>query len=392
MTLHLTFKPRTIGLLLAVITICLALQSIFGEYVIQKVIKDESNSVAAQVFDLFSVNAEETIPTWYSVTLLLCAAGLLTVIAVAKHRTKAPYRLHWTILAIGFLYLAMDEGAVIHEILADPLQKLFSTTGFLFFGWQIVAIPLVIFLGIFFLRFWLHLPRQTKVLFAIAGVLYVSGAVFLDAVGANEVFVDKGVTLPYLVMGTLEELCEMLGVVVFIYALLSYIKDMQYTYVVQPHEAVSPTDDHGVVNQSTLSWKRLIAVVAIVIVAIDIGLVWWATHEVILPEMQSAQEPTPIYQTLVDHFQADNMLVTRMTDISKVNDTTLQQYAKSLLNLYSEVTVIVFPTAHNSIVIAGTTLPFDSNSLSQFLRDNGETQFIVLDTPALKSLTASTAP
>ena len=91
-----------------------------------------------------------------------------------------------------------------------------------------MAAPLVILFALVYLRFLLHLPAGTRNLFILAGGLYVGGALIVDAVGANEWFQDKGITLAYLATGTLEELLEMQGVVVFIFALLRYLVSMNY--------------------------------------------------------------------------------------------------------------------------------------------------------------------
>src|SRR5690606_22420776 len=96
-------------------------------------------------------------------------------------------------------------------------------SGFLEFGWLLVGIPLVILFGLAYLRFWLHLPGPTRRLFAIAAGLYIGGAIFIESISANFYSQDEGASFRYLAVATVEELCEMLGVVVLIYALLSIL-------------------------------------------------------------------------------------------------------------------------------------------------------------------------
>jgi len=77
--------------------------------------------------------------------------------------------------------------------------------------------------GLAYLKFLLHLPRKTRDLFLLAGSIYVGGALgmemvcgyYADAVGQRN--------LIYGLMASVEEILEMVGVIVFIYALLSYI-------------------------------------------------------------------------------------------------------------------------------------------------------------------------
>ncbi len=92
MSLEYTLKPRTIALMLALLALFLALQSIFGEYINTNILHGQYNSLPSLILDEFSVNAEQTIPTWYQVVLLLGASVLLAAIAGTKHARKDPYR------------------------------------------------------------------------------------------------------------------------------------------------------------------------------------------------------------------------------------------------------------------------------------------------------------
>jgi len=83
----------------------------------------------------------------------------------------------------------------------------------------------VVMLGLAYLRFVLNLPDATRRLVIAAGVIYVVGAIgfelpegmYRTAVGAN-------VTIAYGFLTVLEETFEMIGVVLFIYALLRFIE------------------------------------------------------------------------------------------------------------------------------------------------------------------------
>jgi hypothetical protein len=62
-------------------------------------------------------------------------------------------------------------------------------------------------------------------LFLLAGAIYVSGALGMESIGAYIGDVISFNTKAYWLVSIFEELLEMFGVVVFIYSLLSYIKD-----------------------------------------------------------------------------------------------------------------------------------------------------------------------
>jgi hypothetical protein len=73
-------------------------------------------------------------------------------------------------------------------------------------------------------RFLLHLPPRTRTLFLVAGGLYVGGALGMEMVAGVLAGIPGWGTegnLRYAV--PVEELCEMLGVVMFIHVLLSYL-------------------------------------------------------------------------------------------------------------------------------------------------------------------------
>jgi hypothetical protein len=225
MRLELHLNPRKIALTLGLIAVCLCIISVIGEYITTLHLDDDKDDTLIAVLDTFSVNAEQSVPTWYSVVNLLVASLVTAWIAWAKRVQRAPYARHWTGLALIFLYLSLDEGAVIHELFSEPLQLAFNTSGYLNFAWLLVGVPLVLLFALVYLRFLWHLPPQTRLLVILAGGLYVGGAVFVEALSANQLALDGDeYTFAYLVLGTIEELCEMLGVIVFIYAMLAYLR------------------------------------------------------------------------------------------------------------------------------------------------------------------------
>src|SRR5215470_1133674 len=100
-------NPRKIGLILGIIAVYLAVQSIISEYVLEKYVGSDSDSVLALFLNTLSVNAEETIPTWFSVSILLTASALFALVAIAKRATQDRYTGYWVGLALIFAYLSM---------------------------------------------------------------------------------------------------------------------------------------------------------------------------------------------------------------------------------------------------------------------------------------------
>lgn len=192
--------------------------------------QSQPNDFLTQIVARFDVGTEINIPTWFSQLLLLIGSVLIACIGAAKRQHGDRYTAHWIWLAIIFLYLSIDETAVLHEI-GDFLhlqEVLGLNSGYFIFGWVLVAavtVPLFLFL---FHKFWKHLPPPTRVLFALAGGIYLFGALGTEVISAN--YRDQHGFANFAYRGTLaviEEGLEMLGVVIFIYALVDYIRKMQ---------------------------------------------------------------------------------------------------------------------------------------------------------------------
>ena len=173
---------------------------------------------------LVDVSEEANITSWFSSSLLLFSAIILLLIARLKLVEKDTYARHWAFLSFIFFFLSLDETASLHELTIRPLRSLFSTTGIFYYAWVIVAIPIVLSIGFLYLRFVFSLPGNTRNNFILAGFLFIVGAVGFEMV--EGLYRHSEIAGMYLssIFVTIEELLENLGVVVFIVALLAYIK------------------------------------------------------------------------------------------------------------------------------------------------------------------------
>jgi hypothetical protein len=179
--------------------------------------------VRETVVRLAWLDEECNIPAWYSAGLLLACSFLLVIIASAHRQLGDGYAARWLGLSLIFGFLSLDETAQLHELSIAPLRQVFHPTGFLYYPWIILGgIGLALFL-LSYLRFLAKLPRRTWRLFVLAGVLFVGGALGVEAVSAKLASLHGEHTSSYHAITTLEELLEMAGLVVFIYALLDYI-------------------------------------------------------------------------------------------------------------------------------------------------------------------------
>jgi hypothetical protein len=218
--MNLSISSRKIAFWLLVAVLILNLAS-FVARVIENLLGYVGTS---ELVRLINVSEEGNITTWFSALLLLFSAVLFALIAWARSGRGDSYVRHWNVLAIIFLFMSVDEAARIHELTQGPLRSLLHPSGIFHYPWVIVAIPLVLIFVVAYLGFLRHLPKDTTRLLILAGALYVVGALGMDMIGG--LFIDQTVggqkVLP--LIQTVEEFLENVGIVVLIYALLSYIQ------------------------------------------------------------------------------------------------------------------------------------------------------------------------
>jgi hypothetical protein len=179
---------------------------------------------------LFDLDQENNLPTWLSSTNLLICAVLLVFIAKVKRAQRDAYTLHWYGLCLVFFYLSVDEAASIHEATVGPVRNLVGASGAFFAAWVIPAMIAVSIFSLLYLRFLFALPRRIQALFVLAGGLYIIGGIGAEMLSwhyRSPMYDPENVVasrdLTYMMINHVEELLEMLGVAVFIYALLSYM-------------------------------------------------------------------------------------------------------------------------------------------------------------------------
>lgn len=174
--------------------------------------------------NLFYVDIEQSVPTLYSSVMLLISALLFGVITYAHRRGGHPFVRHWGALSLVFSLLALDEFASLHEQTVEPLRAVLDIEGGpLWFAWVVPAAVAVALFGIAFARFLGHLPRATRRPLSAAAILFVGGAIGVELVGASYSAVHGQLDFTWVLITTVEESLEMLGIAVLVYALLAYV-------------------------------------------------------------------------------------------------------------------------------------------------------------------------
>jgi hypothetical protein len=171
---------------------------------------------------VFSLGAEYNFQAYYASFSLLFTAVLLTAIGFISRRDPKISPWFWFGLAAMFLFVSMDELMGFHERLITPIRSRFGTSGLLYYAWVIPYGLAIMVVGAIYVRFLLRLPRRSAVLFVLAGGMFVTGAIGMEMVGGWYSEQHGNANVTYVAMQTVEEVLEMAGVLLFIYALAEY--------------------------------------------------------------------------------------------------------------------------------------------------------------------------
>ena len=211
----------TRALLLLVLLLALASAVVaFQDYILSK----ENRSDLKRLIGFFAANHEENLPTWFSASLMLISGILLATIAMLKRTQGAGYVAHWAFLSFVFCLGSVDEVAQVHEATMAPLRGALDVGGFLYFAWVIPGGIALLVLGIAYLGFLRALPAWTRNRVLLGAALFISGGFGLELVGGSyREALGAHKTTGYQLLTTAEETLEMLGLVVFIHALISYV-------------------------------------------------------------------------------------------------------------------------------------------------------------------------
>jgi hypothetical protein len=250
---QLPVSPKKVVLILLAIIIGLSIANLWGQH--YKIFWGNDEFVL-KIVDKFDLDLEaNNLPTWYqSSTLLLCSFLLLVIMFIRKSLKDIDTKF-WGLMAAVFLYLSIDEAVSIHEQITVPLRQIVGAHGILFFAWVIPAILLIILLFTTIYKSMWRLSPTTRWSFVISGFIFVAGAVGMEMVGARyyEIFLEP-VKAPndfaYVVLTTVEEFLEMLGIALFVFSMLNYIESEAFLPIASAEESA------GIPMSSIVSFSK----------------------------------------------------------------------------------------------------------------------------------------
>lgn len=173
--------------------------------------------------NMLDINREKNIPTAFSTLILLICAVLLRQIYLAKRSTL--FSGYWRGLSIIFFGMGLDECLIIHEHISVFLDPLTHNRGAFYYSWVVLGLLFVLVFVASYAHFIVRLSTKTRRRFLIAGAVYLFGVLGMELISGYYISghgLDNRPTLALL--NGIEETAEMLGISLFIRALLMYLK------------------------------------------------------------------------------------------------------------------------------------------------------------------------
>lgn len=209
--------PRHISTLLAIVVTALVALHLAGLIFVFALGHSRREGWSGAWQRTFNLNLEGNVPTFYAASALLLCALLLAWLGRADPPPGEQWR--WFGLAMVFAFLAVDEAAQLHERLSHPVRTAFALPDVFHFAWVLPYGVALLALAAAYAPFLLRLARRPRAYLFLAAVLY-GAALPLEMLGGAETAGGGKRSLRYAAISTVEEVCEMAGVVVFAHGLL----------------------------------------------------------------------------------------------------------------------------------------------------------------------------
>jgi hypothetical protein len=196
----------------------------------------------------FDLDQERNIPSWYSAALFLFAALLLVAAGNAlRDRGRRFSAYLWYLLALVFVFLSLDDVAVLHELAGGDdspgktLNRVFGASDLFYFDWVLPAIFFSTAVSLVATPVLWRMPPGPRALLALGAAVFLAGALGLETLAGHKAR-DIGMeTMDYHLVTAAEESAEFLGVIIGILAMMLYIRGLSAaTEAERPEEATAP--------------------------------------------------------------------------------------------------------------------------------------------------------
>ena len=227
--MQLTFSPRRVAFTLGwaalvLLTVGFVLDCLANQY---------GGRTIVGLDRLVTVDGVGDIPTWFASILLLACSLAFAGIARIKQERGGCFAWRWRGLALSFLVMSIDKSVGAHRWANGVLRSVEHRLHLPGYSWVLlvaIAMPLLYFIYAPFVRI---LGREYHTLFGAATAVFLSGALVLDKLSAKIALVLQGGDIMRLLLTSIEEGLEIFGVILFLYALLRYIADLNVPLALQ---------------------------------------------------------------------------------------------------------------------------------------------------------------
>ena len=221
-TIELTISAPAVRRLL--LACCLLLVSAYMLTQVGKSLGYEGMLGFVRQFDL---DQENNLPTYFSSINLLLAAVLLSIVALVNADSGSPDTRYWWGLAVGFLLMSVDEAASLHEMLGRMGSAVIGTHqhGLLSIAWIVPGAAVVLTIAAVYFGFLCRLPARLRWRFILAGIMFVGGAVGVEAIQGRIEELHGTSHRDYVLSVAVEETLEMWSIIFFNSTLLTYLQE-----------------------------------------------------------------------------------------------------------------------------------------------------------------------
>ena len=180
------------------------------------------------LFELFDLNGENNVPTWFTALVWAMAAGLAMVASRREFSTDVVMRWSWFLLGGVFLLLSLDEVGSLHERLlglaGDTIKRSFGLADSFYYSWAPMGMLAVILVAGLFVPFLLRIPRGVAARLILAAGVFLSGSLAIETIGssyeAGWIVSTEAFRITWYRLIFVEEVLEMIGAILAVHALL----------------------------------------------------------------------------------------------------------------------------------------------------------------------------
>ena len=140
------------------------------------------------------------------------------------------------VLSIVFVFLAFDESISIHERLIIPLRQALDAGGIFYYAWIIPYGIGIVLLSVFAIPVFWRMQKRIRFWFGLSAAIYLFAAIGLEMIsGKYLVMQNESKDIVWVLMVTLEESLELLGLIILVYALLSLLQIKYNGFLIVMH-------------------------------------------------------------------------------------------------------------------------------------------------------------